>query len=762
MPISISPFSIRSIRSRSTWRWLRVALLGTSFIVLVLIWGFTLHGVQRQKQLSLLNARAAQNNLSTVVAENLRQLLQDGQAYASNAADWQTRGIAQTGLNLGAQRRGDVVYNRLALFDLQGNMLYATSPSNDKQSITRFIRQQSLDEKATKPALLIAPQSPLYSQSWQVPLLFPVLTPQGRLSALLEADFDLGYLRHLYQSLDIGESGDIRIVTDAGLELARASYSGLQIAYSGPESSIPMISISHPVPDYPLSISVNQGMDDVLTGFNVGKHEQISSMLLLSAMIIGITLWASHLLYQLRAYFDDLLDSETEKQRLIEQLEGEKKRAYELAAHDHLTGLLNRRMFTEMAASHMAGARRNRHSNAILFIDLDRFKSVNDTLGHNVGDRLLQGVAHRLRDTLRESDVIARFGGDEFVLMLTTIENEADIEVIAGKLVQVLSQPYTNLDGHTVQTSPSIGIAIYPRDGSSIETLLLNADAAMYRAKNNGPGNYAFFDASIKNNSPLEFELEQRLPSAISDHELILHYQPKVELQSFRITGFEALIRWQHPQHGMIFPNTFIPIAEASGHIVNICNWVIEAACRQLNQWQAAGLTLLPVAINLSGKQLHDRKLADNIVNTLARYNVPAELLEIEVTESSLVENIEIAGAILDELVNAGIKISLDDFGTGFSSLGYIRTLPINTIKIDRAFIRDITNSHDDAVIATSTITLAHNLGMNVVAEGIETRDQLIHLKTAGCDEGQGYLFSRPVSADAACLLLQDLTRAMA
>jgi EAL domain-containing protein (putative c-di-GMP-specific phosphodiesterase class I) len=314
------------------------------------------------------------------------------------------------------------------------------------------------------------------------------------------------------------------------------------------------------------------------------------------------------------------------------------------------------------------------------------------------------------------------------------------------------------LDGHDVQVSPSIGIAVYPQDGHNVETLSQHADAAMYQSKRAGRGRYTFYDPTLNPATDRQFSLEQRLPAAIADDELVLHYQPKVSLRDFRIVGLEALVRWQHPAHGLIYPGEFVPMAELSGMDVALGDWVAENACLQLSHWRSQGLALVPVAINVSARQLRDLDFPERVAALLRRYSVEPRLLEVEITESSLVDSIDIATKVLNDLKSIGLHIALDDFGNGYSSLSYIRTLPIHVIKIDRAFIKDIRNSPQDATIVETIVTMAHKLHMQVVAEGVELHDQLLHLKSIHCDQVQGYFLSRPVDAAAAGqLILQSL-----
>lgn len=466
-----------------------------------------------------------------------------------------------------------------------------------------------------------------------------------------------------------------------------------------------------------------------------------------SLLVLVITIGIALGLWQQQRLHSAVAVSEQEKQRLIAQLEQEKSRALALASQDHLTGLANRRMFQEMASAELKRARRSRNLYALLFFDLDRFKVINDTLGHGVGDQLLKAVAARLRGAVREYDLVARLGGDEFVVLLSEVPSEEFVAQLAGKLVQGLSAVYTDLDGHDVETSPSVGIALYPRDGQQLDALLLHADQAMYSVKARGRGFFSFYDASLNASSALHSELAARFRPAIQDGEFCLHFQPKLTLDSLQIVGLEALVRWQHPDHGLIFPGDFIPLAEEQDFIAPLGRWIIDAVCRQLAQWREDGVPLVPVAINVSARQLRDERLLEDFLGALALHGIAPGLIEIELTESSLIEDAELAQRNLDALAGAGIRMALDDFGTGFSGLSRLKQFPIHTVKIDRSFIRDIRNDTNDAVIVASTISLAHNLGLTVVAEGVETRDQLVHLKAAGCDQVQGFYLQRPCPA---------------
>lgn len=478
----------------------------------------------------------------------------------------------------------------------------------------------------------------------------------------------------------------------------------------------------------------------------------------LNLMFIAATWSVVRSIRRQKLLFDALSHADRDKHALIMQLEAEKARALALASDDHLTGLHNRRMFNELAASHLEVARRSRKHYALMYLDLDRFKQINDTLGHHVGDLLLHAVGQRLRASLRKADIVGRMGGDEFAVLVTELDAPADMERIAAKLVMHLSQPYADLDGHEVAVTPSVGIAFFPGDGHDVTRLCRHADAAMYASKRRGRGRFTYYDAELNASDDRRYVLERQLPRAIAENELVLHFQPKVRLSDYRVVGLEALVRWAHPDYGLVYPNDFIPLAEQSELIVELGNWVMQACCAQQAAWKSQGLPLVPMAFNVSPRQLGDEHLPVHFAAQLQAHGIAPAEIEIEVTESCLVEPFGTPANVLRQLDMLGIHIGLDDFGSGFSSLSQIRHFPIGTIKIDRSFINDIRSSKDVGVIVTSIITLAHNLNMRVVAEGVELRDQLVDLKMAGCDEVQGYYMSRPVDgSEAARLLLQGI-----
>jgi diguanylate cyclase (GGDEF)-like protein/PAS domain S-box-containing protein len=422
------------------------------------------------------------------------------------------------------------------------------------------------------------------------------------------------------------------------------------------------------------------------------------------------------------------------------------QRVHELARFDSLTGLPNRNMFLGELDRAIARARRHDAPFALYFIDLDRFKTVNDTLGHDAGDELLKVMATRLRRAVRENDLVARLGGDEFVVLLEGDTGAVDLTTIARKLLAAIGEPLT-LHGHTFLVTGSIGIGLFPSDGTDAATLLKHADAAMYLAKEKGKNNVQFYTAELAELAARQFQLESALQLALARGELLLHYQPKVHIDSGSTVGVEALLRWAHPTRGLVPPMEFIPLAEERGLIVPIGRWVIRTACRQIREWHVAGAAVPPVAVNLSARQFASDTLVDDIVEAMALYEVAPGELEVELTESVLMADPERANEVLRRLHGLGVRIAIDDFGTGYSSLSYLKRFPAQTVKIDRSFISGLPADGDDLAIAEAVIAMAHSLGLSVVAEGVETEAQLSALRDLGCDEAQGFLLGRPMPA---------------
>ncbi len=430
----------------------------------------------------------------------------------------------------------------------------------------------------------------------------------------------------------------------------------------------------------------------------------------------------------------------------IERKQGEDRMTY-MAQFDALTGLPNRSMYLDRLGLTLIEAERDHLPVGVLFVDIDRFKNVNDTLGHAVGDLLLVEIAERLRCAVRPGDTIGRLGGDEFALALAHLARIDDATLVAQKIVSALAAPF-QLGSHEVYASASIGIALHPLDGHDGDALLKNADTAMYRAKESGRNAYQFYLPQMNERALARMHLEAQLRGALERGEYLLHYQPKVSLQTGEISGMEALLRWQPAGRSLVGPDEFIPILEDTGLIIPVGEWVVATVCAQIRTWQAEGITPRPVAVNLSARQFRQRNLAAVFGDILVASGIDPALLELELTESSLMSDSEGAVQALLEMKAHGIRLSVDDFGTGYSSLAYLKRFPLDALKIDRAFIRDVTTDADDATIALTIINLARSLQLKVVAEGVETQEQLEFLCEHGCDEIQGYYFSKPLPCE--------------
>jgi diguanylate cyclase (GGDEF)-like protein len=458
--------------------------------------------------------------------------------------------------------------------------------------------------------------------------------------------------------------------------------------------------------------------------------------------IVAGVIGALSLLYVLMLWMagrSDRILREQEAQRVA----NEERIRYQ-AYHDPLTGLPNRTSFVDHLEEAIRRSKRFGWSLGLMFLDLDRFKRVNDSLGHEAGDELLRVAARRLQGCIRESDMLFRMGGDEFTVLLENVKGPEEAAAVAVRMTQTVAEPI-ELRHHELTATVSIGIALYPKDDQSGERLVKSADTAMYRAKDLGRNRYAFFTQEMNDRVESQLVLEAGLQRAVRNDEFVLHYQPRVSAATRRVVGVEALLRWQHPERGLVPPGEFIPLLEESGLIVRVGAQVIAAACRQNKAWQDAGLPPMRVSVNISSRQFRTGSLEETVREALRASGLAPEWLEIELTESLLVENSEHAVAVMERLKEIGVAISIDDFGTGYSSLGYLKRFPIDSLKIDRSFVKDLRTSATDAAIVDAISALAHSLGLGLVAEGVEEAGQADFLRARYCTEMQGYLFGRPV-----------------
>ena len=477
---------------------------------------------------------------------------------------------------------------------------------------------------------------------------------------------------------------------------------------------------------------------------------------LVTACIVSVTVTA--FIYRL---ISELRETETllaEKSLHLEQTLRTHKEAelnlVQVTNFDVLTGLPNRFLFLDRLGHAISRSARNHRMVAVLLLDIDNFKTINDSLGHTHGDLLLQDVADRLRRCVLEDDTLARIGGDEFAIVLEGVSEIEEIAIIAQKIVAVFSLPFA-LSGQEIYVTPSMGITICPMDGLDSDSLLKNADTAMYCAKEYGRNHFRFYTTDMNALAIERFAMEGALRRAVEREEFILHYQPQVDIKSGRVIGVEALLRWNHPERGLVPPNEFIPLLEENNLIIPVGEWVLRTACAQCRAWQEAGFPPLRMAVNLSARQFRQDNLVEMIDSILRETGISPKLLELELTEGLLMENTSKTSMILGHLKRRGVLVAIDDFGTGYSSLSYLKRFPIDRLKIDRSFVRDIITDSNDAAIAVAVISLGRSLGLSVIAEGVESGDQLEFLGVQKCDEYQGFHFSRPVPPEEIVSLLR-------
>jgi len=487
-------------------------------------------------------------------------------------------------------------------------------------------------------------------------------------------------------------------------------------------------------------ISGQQGIETAIAALQAGAFDYITKPFDLRHVEAAVrrALEQRRLLQEKRLY-------ETNLEELVKQRTAQVER---LAYYDTLTGLPNRVLFADRLDQALTTAQRNQQMLGTLLVSVDRFKKINDTLGHALGDLLLKKVGERLQGCLKKGETVARFEGEEFALLLTQIEATDDL-VETGRVIDEALKPSFLLAGHEVYLTASIGISLFPYDADDGAAMLQNAGAALYRAKTQGGNNYQFYTADMNSRALKRLAMETSLRRAIENDEFVLYYQPQIDFGSGKVVGAEALIRWQHPDLGLLQPLEFIPLAEDTGLIVAVGAWVMREACTQAEAWRRGGLANLSIAVNVSARQFQQKGFFESVVGVLEETSLDSGCLELELTETSIMENAESAVALLSDLRKLGVKIAIDDFGTGYSSLSYLKRLPIDILKLDRSFVNGATSDPDDAALVMAIITLAHNLRLNVIAEGVETEEHLRFLRLLRCDGGQGYLFGRPMPADA-------------
>ncbi|WP_347332417.1 putative bifunctional diguanylate cyclase/phosphodiesterase [Marinimicrobium locisalis] len=592
---------------------------------------------------------------------------------------------------------------------------------------------------------------------------------QGQTSNVVALAVHAGYFVSGYDSATLGERGVLGLVGednqfrvrrtgDAITVGASLGDVGSKVAEVDTPSLAPLIqhhwdqteryTVVRKLFDFPLSIVVGLSHAEQLAPARATARDYYwraalaSALLLIIVGVLGRLSWRLH---------------KARRQAMEERIQHARKVEY-LAFHDSLTDLPNRAYFSRTLTQSILEARRYTRKFALLFLDLDRFKNINDSLGHDAGDELLQEIAYRLTLSVRDSDVVARLGGDEFVVLLPEVLDSLQVAPVAHKILAACAKPFT-LAGQEFRITVSIGITLFPRDGNDEQTLMKNADMAMYHAKEQGKNNFQFYSEALNNDSLERLTLESSLRHALERHEFRLYYQPKRNMKTDQVTGVEALLRWQHPELGMILPMQFIPLAEENGLIVPIGRWVFRTACQQSVEWQAQGMPPMNMAINLSARQFIDEHLLDDIKLALKETGMNPTLLEVEITESMVMRDVEATLKILKELKDMGVRVAIDDFGTGYSSLSTLKQFPVDTIKIDASFIHDLTRSVEDRGLTEAIIAVGRNLSLNVIAEGVETSEQYEFLRGQACDEFQGFYGNEALPAEDFSRLITQITR---
>lgn len=563
------------------------------------------------------------------------------------------------------------------------------------------------------------------------------------------------YFVSTYDSRVMGSQGVIGIVGHDGVFRARRTgesvSAGVEIDFDAgvpevtPMDALPSIEINEwdgveryvimrRLFQFPLATVVGLSTDEQMEAAEQAVRFNLARAGIASVLVVGLMLLLGRLSWRLQ---------QTRARMMADRIEHARKVEY-MAFHDALTDLPNRAFFSRLLTQSMQQAQRYDRRLAVMFLDLDRFKLINDSLGHDAGDELLQEIARRLTDTLRESDVVARLGGDEFVVLLPELGGPGQAGPVADKVLDAVGEPFA-IAGHEFRITVSIGIAVYPGDGDDEQTLMKNADTAMYHAKQQGKNNFQYFTQDLGSDSLERLALESSMRTALVEGQFRLYYQAKKDMATGKVTGMEALLRWEHPELGLIQPMRFIPLAEENGMIVPIGRWVMREACRQNVEWQKAGLPTLSMAVNLSARQFLDETLIDDVREALDESGMAPELLELEITESMMMHDMDQTRKILDALKGMGVHIAIDDFGTGYSSFSTIKAFPLDTIKVDRSFIQDIATEHSNHRLTDAVIAVGKSLGLNVIAEGVETQAQVDYLQEHACMHLQGFYINRPM-----------------
>lgn len=735
-----------------------IAVLG-----LGMIWGTTLNLIRSERVAAEHTAAVTTRELAeTYEAQIVRALREIDQTlkFVKYAAELRGRQVVLRELKARALLPPELLF-AVSIADSKGDIVASTHPS----TMPNVADQDYFRTQRDTDALLIG-QPPGGPDAAEGKLQFSrrLNTAEEAFAGVVIVSVDIPYFVSGYDPSKLGEKGVLGILGVDGVFRARRTgdavsagdrfdYSAVVPPTNDAESEatlsaslwdgVQRYTIARQIYDFPLAVIVGLSANEQLAVFRRDMRAYLWRASAGSLLLILIATVLGRLSRQL----------EQSRRRAVEEQIAHAERVEYLAYHDTLTALPNRSLFSKLLVKGIVTAKRYNRQLAVLFLDLDRFKHINDTLGHQAGDELLEEVAIRLQDCLRESDTVARMGGDEFVALLPELSEEKYVATVAQKILSAIARPFVLL-GQEFRVTASIGISIYPQDGLDEQTLKKNADIAMYQAKEQGKNNFQFYSEKLNENSLERLTLESGLRHALERNEFELHYQAKRDIRSGRITGTEALLRWQHPDLGTVAPMQFIPVAEDTGLIVPIGKWVLRTACLQNVAWQHQGLSQMSMAVNLTTRQFMDENLLADLRSILATTGMAAHLLELEITESLLMRDVEKNLRILTGLRDMGIRIAIDNFGAGYSSLSTLKNFPLDTVKIDRSFIRNV-GSADDKDLTAAIIAMGRTLSLTVVAQGVETKEQAEFLRNSACDEFQGFYLNQPVPADQIADLLR-------
>ena len=730
-----------------------------ALLLLAIVWGTTWNLIRVQRVAADNAARiTARELVDTYEAQVVRALREIDQTlkFVKYAAESRRGGERIDVLKTRGLLLSDYIFV-LAIVDARGNVIETTRPGGktDLAAEEDFKRYR---QNAQSDGMVVSLPLRDESGTWKLRFGRRLNAPDGSFAGAVIVSADAAYFASGYDSAKLGAHGMLGLLGTDGIFRVRRTGEAIAagdaarvsaIVQDNDEDNATVTLATNPwdgvyrytsgrtLFDFPLVVAVGLAEDEQMAAARAATRTYVwrSSGISIVLLLVVYALW--------RMSRQLALVRQREAEARIEYAE----RIEYLAYHDGLTGLPNRSLFSKLLDQSVLQARRHKRLLAVLFLDLDRFKHINDTLGHDAGDDLLKEVASRLKGCLRESDTVARLGGDEFVVLLPEIDDEKYVNTVAQKMLFAIAKPFT-LIGQEFRVTVSIGISLYPRDGEDEETLKKHADVAMYHAKEEGKNNFQFYSEDLNANSLERLTLESGLRRALENGEFLIHYQAKRDMQSSHITGVEALLRWQHPDLGMVAPLKFIPVAEETGLILPIGRWVLRTVCQQIMSWRAQGLPEMSVAVNLTEKQFHDEGLLDDVAMIVKETNMEPHLLELEISERMLMQDVERTMRLLRALKAMGVRIAIDDFGIGYSSLAALKHFPIDTIKIDRSLVRDVTSIDEDRDMTRAIIAMGRTLSLMVVAQGVENKEQVDILRAQSCHEFQGFYFNRPLPSD--------------